>query len=371
MLSYRRIARLARILLVFALIIGFMCLPSSAPLYPALAPAAPLTQTAATPPPTAAALAGARADAHTLLSAAPSLKWDASLAPLSAPSVTPQTRAHRPPAPSTRAASSTPPTPLPTLPALVPIGVFPRLVHIIVQPRSMLNAELHASNARMLPGFEFRAYDEADMLAAYAAEGGDLGRRLLKAHARLNHIVLKADLFRLFIVHAVGGVYIDHKGGFLRNLDWLGPMNNSAFINFGSVCISNGQFAASRGHPAIFSVLHAVLGDILRGACAKLPADTKPTYHLKVVHLTGPRRVHAALEAWAGPIAPMGVWPPWDDREFRVGSAVLRVTARNFTFDKINIYALGPSRYKSYTGGRSYGDELPTRRLYVDEGPGC
>jgi tetratricopeptide (TPR) repeat protein len=113
------------------------------------------------------------------------------------------------------------------------------------------------------PGHEWRRFDTAraqDYLAA-KFPGPVLG-----AFQRVREVPQKADIFRLAVLVAEGGVYADADDRCLRPLDNLVPHGANLVLpqeEFG--CAGNHFLAAAPGHPVLQAALRTVAAAINRG----------------------------------------------------------------------------------------------------------
>jgi hypothetical protein len=113
------------------------------------------------------------------------------------------------------------------------------------------------------PGFEFRRFDEAQARDYIAAK---FPKPVLEAYQRVREIPQKADIFRLAMLVAEGGVYVDADDRCLRPLDTLLPPRANLVLaqeEFG--CAANHFIAAAPGHPVLQAALRAVVIAVKRG----------------------------------------------------------------------------------------------------------
>ncbi len=113
------------------------------------------------------------------------------------------------------------------------------------------------------PGYEFRRFDEAQARDYIAAK---FPNPVLEAYQRVREIPQKADIFRLAMLVAEGGVYVDADDRCLRPLDTLLPPRANLVLaqeEFG--CAANHFIAAAPGHPVLQAALRAVVIAVKRG----------------------------------------------------------------------------------------------------------
>ncbi len=113
------------------------------------------------------------------------------------------------------------------------------------------------------PAYEWRRFDEIrarDYLASKFAGP------VIQAYQSVQEVSQKADIFRLALLVAEGGVYVDADDRCLRPLDTLLPSGASLVLaqeEFG--CAANHFLAASPGHPVLQAALRAVVAGVNRG----------------------------------------------------------------------------------------------------------
>ena len=113
------------------------------------------------------------------------------------------------------------------------------------------------------PGHVFRRFDEAQARDYIAAK---FPSPVLQAYQRVREVPEKVDIFRLALLVAEGGVYVDADDRCLRPLDSLLPAGASLVLaqeEFG--CAANHFIAAAPGHPVLQAALRAVVAAINRG----------------------------------------------------------------------------------------------------------
>jgi predicted Zn-dependent protease len=113
------------------------------------------------------------------------------------------------------------------------------------------------------PGYEWRRFDEAQARDYLAAK---FPGPVTQAYQRVREIPQKADIFRLALLVAEGGVYVDADDRCLRPLDNLLPRGANLVLpqeEFG--CAANHFLAASPGHPVLQAALRAVVTAVNRG----------------------------------------------------------------------------------------------------------
>ncbi|MCU0506474.1 MAG: hypothetical protein MUE82_12030, partial [Chloroflexi bacterium] len=112
----------------------------------------------------------------------------------------------------------------------------------------------------MHPGWEHRVWREAD-IEALPLVAGDAYRRLLASGTWHG----AADVARLEVLHAVGGVYVDIDSRPLRSLEGADFMEAGVFAAYEPVPsipgrVANGTIGAEAGHEAIRSALDIIAG---------------------------------------------------------------------------------------------------------------
>ncbi|MBU6448088.1 MAG: tetratricopeptide repeat protein [Rhodospirillales bacterium] len=113
------------------------------------------------------------------------------------------------------------------------------------------------------PGFGWRRFNEAQAGDYLAAK---FPSPVLQAYRRVREIPQKADIFRLALLVAEGGVYVDADDRCLHPLDTLLPAGASLVLaqeEFG--CATNHFIAATPGHPVLRAALRAVVTAVNRG----------------------------------------------------------------------------------------------------------
>ncbi len=113
------------------------------------------------------------------------------------------------------------------------------------------------------PGYEWRRFDEAQARDYLAAK---FPGPVLQAYQRVREIPQKADIFRLALLVAEGGVYVDADDRCLHPLDNLLPPGANLVLaqeEFG--CAGNHFLAAAPGHPVLQAALRAVATAMNRG----------------------------------------------------------------------------------------------------------
>ncbi|HTQ71935.1 MAG TPA: glycosyltransferase [Acidocella sp.] len=113
------------------------------------------------------------------------------------------------------------------------------------------------------PGYAWRRFDEAQARDYLAAK---FPGPVLQAYQRVREKPQKADIFRLALLVAEGGVYVDADDRCLRPLDTLLPPGASLVLAqaaFG--CADNHFLAAAPGHPVLQAALRAVVAALNRG----------------------------------------------------------------------------------------------------------
>ena len=132
--------------------------------------------------------------------------------------------------------------------------MIPKLVHQTA-PRKQLSPEegrMVARAARMLPGWHFRLWDDADNKALVAEHFPELS-------ARFNAIgrgVVQADIARCVYLHAFGGFYFDTDYKLLRPFedallesDCLLPISRDDDLASPEFRVCNSIIASVRGYP--------------------------------------------------------------------------------------------------------------------------
>jgi lipopolysaccharide biosynthesis regulator YciM len=113
------------------------------------------------------------------------------------------------------------------------------------------------------PAYVWRRFDEIQARDYLAAK---FAGPVIHAYQRVREISQKADIFRLALLVAEGGVYVDADDRCLRPLDMLLPAGASLVLaqeEFG--CAANHFLAASPGHPVLQAALRAVVIAVNRG----------------------------------------------------------------------------------------------------------
>ena len=113
------------------------------------------------------------------------------------------------------------------------------------------------------PGFGWRRFNEAEARDYLDAK---FPAPVVEAYQRAREIPQKADIFRLALLAAEGGIYADADDRCLRPLDILLPPGVSLVLaqeEFG--CAANHFIAAAPGHPVLQAALRAVVNAVNRG----------------------------------------------------------------------------------------------------------
>ncbi|MBU6418924.1 MAG: tetratricopeptide repeat protein [Proteobacteria bacterium] len=113
------------------------------------------------------------------------------------------------------------------------------------------------------PGFGLRRFYEEQARDYLTAT---FPNPVAQAYQRAREVTQKADIFRLALLVAEGGVYADADDRCLRPLDTLLPAGASLVLaqeQFG--CAANHFIAASPGHPVLLTALRAVVTAVNRG----------------------------------------------------------------------------------------------------------
>ncbi|MGE4480374.1 glycosyltransferase [Acidocella sp.] len=113
------------------------------------------------------------------------------------------------------------------------------------------------------PDYEWRCFDEARARAYLASK---FPGPVSQAYQRVREIPQKADLFRLALLVAEGGIYADADDRCLRALDMVLPRRAALVLaqeEFG--CAANHFIAAVPGHPVLQAALRAVVTALNRG----------------------------------------------------------------------------------------------------------
>ncbi|MDE1883789.1 MAG: hypothetical protein KGH70_07410 [Rhodospirillales bacterium] len=113
------------------------------------------------------------------------------------------------------------------------------------------------------PGYAFRRFDDSQARGYIAAK---FPSPVLQAYQRTQDMAQKADIFRLALLVAEGGVYANADDRCLRSLEALLPHGASLVLaqeEFG--CAANHFIAASPGHPVLQAALRAVVTAVNRG----------------------------------------------------------------------------------------------------------
>ncbi len=135
----------------------------------------------------------------------------------------------------------------------------------------------------------------------------------MQAYQRVREIPQKADIFRLALLVAEGGVYVDADDRCLRPLDTLLPAGASLVLSqeeFG--CAANHFLAASPGHPVLQAALRAVVMAVNAAimkflGCSPAPACSPGRWRSIWPRAASRRVCRQALRYWTG-----GRWGgPW------------------------------------------------------------
>ncbi len=186
---------------------------------------------------------------------------------------------------------------------------IPKIIHQTFGS-SQLPDELSENIAKIKalnPGWEYRFYDDVDMIGFIAA---NYDSHVVECFNRINPVygAARADLFRYLLVYKCGGVYLDIKSSLRLPLDsilrdddqyllshWQAP-----FANWGEFQelshIARGEFQqwhiiATPGHPFLESVIKYVLNKI---DCYTPGVDGVGRYG--VLRVTGPIAYTLAIE---------------------------------------------------------------------------
>lgn len=142
---------------------------------------------------------------------------------------------------------------------------IPRIINAFwdkPEPPDDIEALMQSWRARN-PGYEWRRFDEPQARDYLSAK---FPGPVALAYQRVREIPQKADIFRLALLVAEGGVYVDADDRCLRPLDTLLPHGANLVLaqeEFG--CAANHFLAASPGHPVLRAALHAVVEAVNRG----------------------------------------------------------------------------------------------------------
>lgn len=183
---------------------------------------------------------------------------------------------------------------------------IPRVVHQTARSLSALPPDVlrnHQASIERNPGWEFRFYEDVEMLGYLRKR---LSRQAFELCERVNRSygVLLADLFRYLVVYHEGGVYLDVKTHISAPLDQalrpddqfiLSQWRNKPgerYEGWGKfpelAHVAGGEFQqwhvmGARGHP----FLQRVIEDVLRNM-----ADYSPQWHgvgkMAILRLSGP-----------------------------------------------------------------------------------
>ena len=140
---------------------------------------------------------------------------------------------------------------------------------------------LMKETAELNPGYAYHCWNDA-MARPFLAASGKPG--LLRAYREARHVAIRADIFRLALLFAEGGVYLDADDRCTGPLEALLPAEAEAVFyqeNTGSV--GNNFLAATPGHPVIGQALDEAVLAVLQGAGESAWLATGPGLLSRVV----------------------------------------------------------------------------------------
>jgi len=182
---------------------------------------------------------------------------------------------------------------------------IPQIIHQVYYSKN-LPAEIQANVAKITglnPGWEYRFYDDADMVDFITS---NYGPRVLAYYNRINskYGASRADLFRYLLMYKVGGVYLDIKSSLEKPLDSVLRKDDVYLLSrwrnargeryegwgchdqlkaIGGQEFQQWHIIAASGHPFLRAVIDDVMGNI---------DDYNPVLHdvgkSGVLRVTGP-----------------------------------------------------------------------------------
>ncbi len=142
---------------------------------------------------------------------------------------------------------------------------IPRIINVFwdrPEPPADVEALMQSWRDRN-PAYGWRRFDEIQARDYLAAK---FAGPVIQAYQRVREVSQKADIFRLALLVAEGGVYVDADDRCLRPLDMLLPAGASLVLaqeEFG--CATNHFLAAAPGHPVLQAALRMVVIAVNRG----------------------------------------------------------------------------------------------------------
>jgi tetratricopeptide (TPR) repeat protein len=107
---------------------------------------------------------------------------------------------------------------------------------------------------------------------------------VLRAYREARHVAIRADIFRLAVLHAEGGVYLDADDRCTQPIETLLPATARAvFYQENTGSIGNNFLAAAPGHPLIAAALDQAVEAVLGGAGESAWLATGPGLLSRVV----------------------------------------------------------------------------------------
>ncbi|WP_431284639.1 tetratricopeptide repeat protein [Humitalea sp. 24SJ18S-53] len=162
-------------------------------------------------------------------------------------------------------------------------AAIPRILHqywdAVEPPEEVVHLMDHAKAAN--PGFAYHLWHDATARAFLEKRARP---EILRAYRTAKHVVMRADLLRLALLDAEGGVYLDADDLCVGALDRLLPAGSRMVVyqeDFGS--IGNNFLAAAPGDPLIAEALGLAASAILSGASETIWLATGPGLISRVV----------------------------------------------------------------------------------------
>lgn len=135
--------------------------------------------------------------------------------------------------------------------------------------------------AAMNPRFAYQRWNDVSARQFLRTLGK---RRILRAYREARHAAIRADVFRLAVLFAEGGVYLDADDRCVEPIETLLPAEARAvFYQEITGSIGNNFIAAAPRHPLIGAALHNAVKAVLEGATESAWLATGPGLLSRVV----------------------------------------------------------------------------------------
>jgi mannosyltransferase OCH1-like enzyme len=143
---------------------------------------------------------------------------------------------------------------------------IPKIIHQTYKSKSLAKAPgqfRKGQNAvkQLHPDFDYRLYDDADMEKII----GEFYPDYHEPFMALPRMILKIDMFRCFLLHLYGGLYVDLDYLFHKKFDLLGhavvlPVNREC-PNGSPRLLGNSLMASVKGHPFWLTLMDTLFSE--------------------------------------------------------------------------------------------------------------